>query len=96
LENKLESLAPSQGTTGKILASSTATEVLKFIVGKLPQELGKEVDYSGGVNNIYGHPTPGNNAAALKKLQTQKMVAFPIRPKPTVKRKFMFGTSNGA
>jgi FtsP/CotA-like multicopper oxidase with cupredoxin domain len=92
LENKLESKAPSQGTSGKILASGASTEILKFIVGDLPQE----VDYSGGLFGTGGVALQGNNPLALKKLQTQKMVAFPIRPKPTVKRKFSFGTSNGA
>jgi FtsP/CotA-like multicopper oxidase with cupredoxin domain len=92
LHNVLESKAPSQGTTGKILPFNDSTAVLKFIVGDLPVT----PDYSGGGNTIYGHPTPGNSPAALKKLQTQKMVDFPVRPKPTVKRSFSFGSSNGA
>ena len=96
MENRLESLAPSQGTTGRILASGTTTEILQFRIGKLPQELGKEVDYSGGLFGPGGVALPGDNLAALKKLQTQKMVDFPKRPKPTVKRKFSFGTSGGA
>jgi FtsP/CotA-like multicopper oxidase with cupredoxin domain len=35
LENKLESKAPSQGTSGKILASGTSAELLQFRVGKI-------------------------------------------------------------
>jgi FtsP/CotA-like multicopper oxidase with cupredoxin domain len=35
LENKLESKAPSEDTSGKILASGTGTELLQFRVGKV-------------------------------------------------------------
>ena len=91
LENKLESKAPSQGTTGKILASGASTEILKFIVGDLPQD----PDYSGG-DFKGGVAQPGVDSLALKRLREQPMVAFPVRPQPTVKRKFTFGTSNGA
>lgn len=92
LHNILESKFPSQGTTGKLLPFNDSTAILKFIVGDLPAT----PDFSGGGKNIYGQPTPGTGPAGLLKLQKQKMVDFPIRPKPTVKRKFMFGTSNGA
>ncbi|MCX7106861.1 MAG: multicopper oxidase domain-containing protein [Methylococcales bacterium] len=92
LHNVLESIFPSQGTTGKILPFSDSTAILKFIVGDLPST----PDYSGGGNGIYGHPTPGNTPAALVKLQKQKMIDFPTRPAPKVKRRFDFNTKSGA
>ena len=76
LENRLQSLAPSQGTTGRILASSAATEILMF--------------------KIVGPAVTDDYSAPMKTLQTQEMVPLPIQPKPTVKRSFSFGTSNGA
>ncbi|MCX7084406.1 MAG: multicopper oxidase domain-containing protein [Methylococcales bacterium] len=76
LENRLEQLN-GKGTTGKILASSSKTQLLKFIVSSVAV-----VD----------------NSASLATLQTQLMVPFPDRTKNPIKikRKFDFGTSNGA
>ena len=76
LENRLEQLN-GKGTTGKILASSSKTQLLKFIVSSA---------------------TVVDNSAPLATLQTQVMVPFPDRTKNPIKikRKFDFGTSNGA
>ncbi|MEI6270420.1 MAG: multicopper oxidase domain-containing protein [Methylococcaceae bacterium] len=76
LENRLEQLN-GKGTTGKILASSSKTQLLKFIVSSA---------------------TVVDNSASLTTLQTQVMVPFPDRTKNPIKikRKFDFGTSNGA
>ncbi|MEI6068502.1 MAG: multicopper oxidase domain-containing protein [Methylococcaceae bacterium] len=76
LENRLEQLN-GKGTTGKILASGSNTQLLKFIVSSA---------------------TVVDNSAPLATLQTQVMVPFPDRTKNPVKikRKFDFGTSNGA
>ncbi|MFI3184705.1 MAG: multicopper oxidase domain-containing protein [Methylococcaceae bacterium] len=76
LENRLEQLN-GKGPTGKILASSAKTQLLKFIV-------------SG--------PVVVDKSASLATLQTQVMVPMPDRTKNPIKikRKFDFGTSNGA
>ncbi len=76
LENRLEQLN-GKGTTGKILASSSKTQLLKFIVSSA---------------------TVVDNSASLATLQTQVMVPMPDRTKNPIKirRKFDFGTSNGA
>jgi FtsP/CotA-like multicopper oxidase with cupredoxin domain len=76
LENRLEQLN-GKGPTGKILASSANTQLLKFIVSST---------------------TIVDSSAPLATLQTQVMVPFPDRSKNPikVKRKFDFGTSNGA
>ena len=76
LENRLEQLN-GKGTTGKILASGSNTQLLKFIVSSA---------------------TVVDNSAPLATLQTQVMVPFPDRTKNPIKikRKFDFGTSNGA
>jgi FtsP/CotA-like multicopper oxidase with cupredoxin domain len=76
LENRLEQLN-GKGTTGKILASSSKTQLLKFIVSSA---------------------TVVDNSASLTTLQTQVMVPMPDRTKNPIKikRKFDFGTSNGA
>ncbi len=76
LENRLEQLN-GKGTTGKILASSSKTQLLKFIVSSA---------------------TVVDNSASLATLQTQVMVPMPNRTKNPIKirRKFDFGTSNGA
>ena len=76
LENRLEQLN-GKGTTGKILASSSNTQLLKFIVSSA---------------------TVVDNSAPLATLQAQVMVPFPDRTKNPIKikRKFDFGTSNGA
>ncbi len=76
LENRLEQLN-GKGPTGKILASSSKTQLLKFIVSSA---------------------TVVDNSAPLATLQTQVMVPFPDRTKNPIKikRKFDFGTSNGA
>jgi FtsP/CotA-like multicopper oxidase with cupredoxin domain len=78
LENRLEQLN-GKGPTGKILASSTKTQLLKFIVSTATT-------------------LPVDNSAPLATLQTQVMVPFPDRTKNPIKirRKFDFGTSNGA
>jgi len=78
LENRLEQLN-GKGPTGKILASSTKTQLLKFIVSTATT-------------------LPVDNSATLATLQTQVMVPFPDRTKNPIKikRKFDFGTSNGA
>jgi FtsP/CotA-like multicopper oxidase with cupredoxin domain len=78
LENRLEQLN-GKGPTGKILASSTKTQLLKFIVSTATT-------------------LPVDNSATLATLQTQVMVPFPDRTKSPIKikRKFDFGTSNGA
>ncbi len=46
LDNKLESKAPSERTSGKILASGTSTELLQFRVGKIAD------DYSAPMKTI--------------------------------------------
>ncbi|MEI6336140.1 MAG: multicopper oxidase domain-containing protein, partial [Methylococcaceae bacterium] len=76
LENRLEQLN-GKGTSGKILASSSKTQLLKFIVSSA---------------------TVVDNSAPLATLQTQVMVPMPDRTKNPIKirRKFDFGTSNGA
>jgi FtsP/CotA-like multicopper oxidase with cupredoxin domain len=76
LENRLEQIN-GKGTTGKILASSSKTQLLKFIVSSA---------------------TVVDNSASLATLQTQVMVPMPDRTKNPIKikRKFDFGTSNGA
>jgi len=76
LENRLEQLN-GKGTSGKLLASSSKTQLLKFIVSSA---------------------VVVDNSASLATLQTQVMVPFPDRTKNPIKikRKFDFGTSNGA
>jgi FtsP/CotA-like multicopper oxidase with cupredoxin domain len=76
LENRLEQLN-GKGTNGKILASSSKTQLLKFIVSSA---------------------VVVDNSAPLATLQTQVMVPMPDRTKNLIKikRKFDFGTSNGA
>ena len=76
LENRLEQLN-GKGISGKLLASSSKTQLLKFIVSSA---------------------TVVDNSASLTTLQTQVMVPFPDRTKNPIKikRKFDFGTSNGA
>ena len=76
LENRLEQIN-GKGTPGKILASSSKTQLLKFIVSSA---------------------TVVDNSASLATLQTQVMVPMPNRTKNPIKikRKFDFGTSNGA
>ena len=76
LENRLEQLN-GKGPTGKILASSSKTQLLKFIVSSA---------------------TVVDNSAPLATLQAQVMVPMPDRTKNPIKirRKFDFGTSNGA
>ena len=76
LENRLEQLN-GKGPTGKILPSSSKTQLLKFIVS---------------ADSVV------DNSASLATLQTQVMVPMPNRAANPVKvkRKFDFGTSNGA
>lgn len=79
LENRLEQLN-GKGPTGRILPSSSSTQLLKFIVST-------------------AMTLPVDNSAPLATLQTQVMVPMPTRPAvtaKTVKRRFDFGTSNGA
>ncbi len=76
LENRLEQLN-GKGPTGKILASSSKTQLLKFVVSADPVT---------------------DTSAPLLQLQTQTMIPMPDKTKNLVKvkRKFDFGTSNGA
>ena len=76
LENRLEQLN-GKGPTGKILPSSSKTQLLKFVVS---------------ADSVV------DSSASLATLQTQVMVPMPNRAANPVKvkRKFDFGTSNGA
>jgi FtsP/CotA-like multicopper oxidase with cupredoxin domain len=83
LENRLEQIS-GKGPTGKILPSSSQTQLIKFIVS------GEAVPAA---------PAPfANQQEWLTKLKTQEMVPMPDRTlnKVVKKRSFSFDTKNGA